>query len=297
MLTSLASILLAAGLLLIIVGLLGGGIEIKEVKIPPVPALPRAASFVVGCILLGLVLWDPIGLRNPQPQPEVSGQKTIPDKGPELGTAITNHLIDVHDVKKVLEHLGMYAGQINDEHEPAYFQAVAKFQQSRKISQDGLVGAETLGKLKEAWPEYFGLGNTPSPTTPPSPNSASKAPSPQAPATPAPAPKSNPLAEVKIYSGALRILYVEEQKDFAEKLRSYLSSKGYSASAIYDDFSEINKDNREKPKTIKIVYKSTAKNFEPTLVQAMRDKFPSDMTRLVESLNDSAAFDLQIQLW
>jgi hypothetical protein len=93
----------------------------------------------------------------------------------------------------------------------------------------------------------------------------------------------------------LRILYVKERKDFAEKLQSYLSSEGYLASTLYDDFSQA--ERREKSGTIRIVYKSTVKDVEPRLAQAIRDKFPADIGRLVESLNNSAASDLQIQLW
>jgi uncharacterized protein YecT (DUF1311 family) len=49
----------------------------------------------------------------------------------------------------------MYVGPINNEPDDAYFQAVANFQHSRNIVQDGLVGGETYGKLREAWPGFF----------------------------------------------------------------------------------------------------------------------------------------------
>lgn len=41
-----------AGLALIVVAVLGGGLEIKEVRIPVLPTVPRALSFTVGCVLL-----------------------------------------------------------------------------------------------------------------------------------------------------------------------------------------------------------------------------------------------------
>jgi hypothetical protein len=290
------------------VGLLGGGIEVKEVKIPPVPIIPRAASFVVGCILLGLVLWDPggaLGLRNPEP--EVSGPKTTPtDKGRDLGAAFTHHLIEVYDVKRVLQHIGMYTGPINNEPDDVYFLAVANFQRSRNIVQDGLVGGETFGKLREAWPEYFG------PSAPPPPaNLASNDPGPMTSPTPPPPEAKPPEAkppEAKppepkiylqslIYPQAFRILYVKGQEDFAARLHNYLASKGYKTAAVYDDFSEIKQDGRAKPGTIRIVYKSTVEAFEPTLTGFMRTKFPSETGRLIESLNEAAASDLQIQLW
>jgi hypothetical protein len=129
MLTSIASITLIAGLALVIVGLVGGGIEVKEVKVPQLPIIPRAASILVGVVLIGLVFFDPGLFGPPAPAPSLDTKST---GRPELGTAITNHLIDVRDVKRVLQHLGMYVGPINNEPDDAYFQAVANFQHSRK---------------------------------------------------------------------------------------------------------------------------------------------------------------------
>jgi len=74
----------------------------------------------------------------------------------ELGAAYTNHLLEVRDAKRILQHLGYYTGPINNDPDDAYFQAVANFQHDKNITQDGLVGGETFGKFREAWPEYFG---------------------------------------------------------------------------------------------------------------------------------------------
>jgi hypothetical protein len=142
-------------------------------------------------------------------------------------------------------------------------------------------------------PATIGSGNTPPAITPSSSNLAPNVPN--LPATTASASKTSPAVLYDALS--LRIHYVNEQKDLAEKLSSYLSSKGYSAIAIYDDFSQIKRENREKSGTIRIVYKSTVKDIEPILVQAIRERFSANIGRLVESLNNSAASDLQIQLW
>jgi hypothetical protein len=300
----------AAGLALIALGLLGGGIEGKEIRIPQLPIVPRAACILFGCILLGSVLFDR-KLFDQLQDATTTAPAPPPAPAPkhELGAAINRHLIEVHDVKRILQHVGMYSGPMNDEADDGYFQAVANFQRSRNAFEDGLVGGETFGKLRDAWPGYFGLLSAPpAPTSPsltvlnaPSPpdevKPAPKSNSPEihsAEVKPAPAPKPNP----PVFNSAvsLRIHYVNEQKDFAEKLSSYLSSKGYSASTIYDDFSQI-KENREKSGTIRIVYKSAVKDVEPKLVQAIRDGFSARIGRLVESWNDSAASDLQIQLW
>ena len=42
----------------ILVALLGGGIEVKEVKVPPLPLFPRATTFIFGCVLVAAVLFD-----------------------------------------------------------------------------------------------------------------------------------------------------------------------------------------------------------------------------------------------
>jgi hypothetical protein len=92
----------------------------------------------------------------------------------------------------------------------------------------------------------------------------------------------------------LPIRFVDNQKNLAEKLRNYLAAKGYTIKTTNTNFSEI-KDNRQDAGTIRIIYKSTVKDFEPTLANTIRAQFPT--MRLVESLNDSARADLQIQLW
>jgi hypothetical protein len=157
MLTSIASITLVAGLALVVVGLLGGGIEVKEIKVPKLPMIPRAASFLFGCVLVGLVLFDPnLFAMGPAP---TNAPPSSPSQAPtgkrELGSAIPN-LLEVRDVKRILQQLGNYSGPISNEPDDAYFQAVVNFQHSKNIVQDGLVGGETYGKLREALPGFFG---------------------------------------------------------------------------------------------------------------------------------------------
>src|SRR5580704_11377431 len=106
---TISSIVLIAGLALIIVALVGGGIEAKEVKIPQLPIWPRVASFLVGCILIGLVVFDQKLFESPEP----GLNPVTADKPRELGAAIINHLIEVVQVKTILDHLGFYNGPIN----------------------------------------------------------------------------------------------------------------------------------------------------------------------------------------
>jgi hypothetical protein len=166
--TSIPAIAFCAGLALIIVSLLGGGIEVKEVKVPPLPLFPRAATFIVGCVLVAAVLFDTALFTQYDPkspagatQPDKTGTeansiaKPTTEKPVVLGYAITNHFIEVQDVKRILRHANFFAGPINSEPTSDYFQAVIDFQNSKHVTVDGLVGGETLVKLKETWPEYF----------------------------------------------------------------------------------------------------------------------------------------------
>ena len=125
------------------------------------------------------------------------------------------------------------------------------------------------------------------------PPMAPTVPSPTASPTVAQAPEPNPPP--KIYSQVLPIRFVDNQKDFAQKLRNYLAAKGYSIKTTNTNFSEITGDNRQKAGTIRIIYKSTAKDFEPMLANTIRAQFPT--MQLVETLNDGARADLQVQLW
>jgi len=144
------------GLALIVVGIFGGGIEVKEIKIPTLPTLSRILSSAVGLVLIVVCLAFPQLLASPQTSPPANpAVASIDDKPKFLGAAIQNHIVTVRDVKKVLARVGKYSGPMNDEVNDAYFQAVAEFQTSQKIQVDGLVGPETYGKLREAWPEYF----------------------------------------------------------------------------------------------------------------------------------------------
>src|ERR1700751_2988274 len=121
-----------AGLALIVVGIFGGGIEVKEIKIPTLPIVSRALSFAMGLGLIGLCI-----ANNPQilsgqsgnagspsasqpSPPAVSvpapSQSAAEDKSKLfLGAAIQNHLVSVHEVKSVLHHLNKYNGAMNDD--------------------------------------------------------------------------------------------------------------------------------------------------------------------------------------
>jgi hypothetical protein len=166
---TITSVTFFVGLALIIVAIFGGGVEIKEVKIPTLPPVPRTMSFIVGCVLIILCVAFPQmfpslaasnGMENTL---ETTGSirtasfpgTDVSKEPPFLGAAIKNHLISVREVKVILRHLGKYAGPIDDEPSDSYFQAVAEFQVSQRIDADGYIGPITYAKLRELWPDYL----------------------------------------------------------------------------------------------------------------------------------------------
>jgi hypothetical protein len=175
-------------------------------------------------------------------------------------------------------------------------------EQQQTINDKGrdLGTAVTNPKQNNAPPPTAAVpSSTTSPPTATVPSSTAPPPGPTVPSstaspTVAQAPEPNPPPP-KIYSQVLPIRFVDNQKDFAQKLRNYLAAKGYSIKTTNTNFSEITGDNRQKAGTIRIIYKSTAKDFEPMLANTIRAQFPT--MPLVETLNDGARADLQVQLW
>jgi len=56
---SIVSITFLVGLALIVIALLGGGFEVKEIKLPVLGVFPRLLSFVIGTVLVALALLSP----------------------------------------------------------------------------------------------------------------------------------------------------------------------------------------------------------------------------------------------
>jgi hypothetical protein len=68
----------SAGLALLIVAVLGGGIEIKEVKIPSLAIFPRVLSGMIGGTLLGICIFYPNLLPGSSPLQPVPAVPTPP---------------------------------------------------------------------------------------------------------------------------------------------------------------------------------------------------------------------------
>ncbi len=91
--TTVTGLLVGAGLLLIVSSLFGGGLEVKELKIPHISKGMRALSFAVGVVLVALaILPGMIPERGPgstqvadEPLSVTAGGEESPESPPELG--------------------------------------------------------------------------------------------------------------------------------------------------------------------------------------------------------------------
>lgn len=83
---SIGTITFFVGLALMVIAIFGGGLEIKEVKIPSMGRIARAISFAIGCGLLALSLMAPQYLQrlssDPSPPATVTTTSSIsvPDR-------------------------------------------------------------------------------------------------------------------------------------------------------------------------------------------------------------------------
>jgi hypothetical protein len=130
---TIGSVAFLAGLAMVIVAVVGGGVEIKDLKIPTLPLASRVASFALGCVLIILALTPGVTDRvnpslgiaptavapatAPPSTPQATGlgnpQERTEKKPKQLGAAITNGVITVRDVKMVPNHEGYYKGSID----------------------------------------------------------------------------------------------------------------------------------------------------------------------------------------
>jgi hypothetical protein len=71
----------SVGLALIVVSILGGGIEVKEIKIPSLPLVPRLLCFVFGSALLGIFIFKPELLQSDEHIRKPDLPTRLPDSG------------------------------------------------------------------------------------------------------------------------------------------------------------------------------------------------------------------------
>ena len=78
------------------------------------------------------------------------------------------------------------------------------------------------------------------------------------------------------------ILYADGRKDLATRMEVYLLQKGYSANAIYTDFTELAEAGRQPPGTVAFVSSETDASLRNEVEKILRPKF-SEVQKVVDS--------------
>jgi hypothetical protein len=93
------------------------------------------------------------------------------------------------------------------------------------------------------------------------------------------------------------ILYSQPRKELARKIEKYLLGKGYSANAIYTDFTELSETSRGKEGTVSFIYLQQKHELADKIKADLRSYFP-DLRQINDSVTEKLmAADLQIRLF
>ena len=138
-------IFVIAGVLLVVVAVVGGGLEVKELKVPPLPPFGRVLSAIVGVAftVVGLTL---NGFSIPVPgAPRSGGEVTI--DSPREGADVPSSLVVLGRVTLPAEDTGYYWLVLQDEGADAYPQQRITVQQDGRWEESVMFGPAWSGKI------------------------------------------------------------------------------------------------------------------------------------------------------
>lgn len=93
------------------------------------------------------------------------------------------------------------------------------------------------------------------------------------------------------------LFYRQPKKDLALRIENYLLSKGYSANAIYTDFSELSDAAKGSDGSISLVYAQQKQQQADEIKAELRSKFP-ESTRITDAVVPKLnAADIQVRLF
>ena len=126
-------------ILLVAVAAIGGGLEVKELKVPPLPPFGRILSAIVGLAftVVGLIL---NGLPIPVPGSPRGGEVTI--DSPREGAEVASRLVVVGRVTPPAEDTGYYWLVLQDEGAGTYPQQRIAVQQDGRWEESVLFGGQ-----------------------------------------------------------------------------------------------------------------------------------------------------------
>jgi hypothetical protein len=110
-------------------------------------------------------------------------------------------------------------------------------------------------------------------------------------AAPAAAPSPNS-------SKVVVLLYVEDRKDLALQMQSYLLQQGYSANAVYTDFTELSDASRLAPGAVAVVSADSNATLRKEVGNVLKTKFPQQMQNATDSgLAKMVGTSVQVRLF
>jgi hypothetical protein len=146
-------IFVIAGVLLVAVAVIGGGLEVKELKVPPLPPFGRVLSAIVGVAftIVGLTL---NGLSIPVPGTTKGGEVTI--DSPREGAEVPSRVVVAGRVSLPTDDTGHYWLVLQDEGAGAYPQQRITVQQDGRWEESVMFGPAWSGKTAKI---LVGLAN------------------------------------------------------------------------------------------------------------------------------------------
>jgi hypothetical protein len=110
-------------------------------------------------------------------------------------------------------------------------------------------------------------------------------------AAPAAAPSPNS-------SKVVVLLYVEDRKDLALQMQSYLLQQGYSANAVYTDFTELTDASHLAAGSVAVVSADSNGSLRKEVENVLKTKFPQQMQNATDAgLAKMVGTSVQVRLF
>jgi hypothetical protein len=94
------------------------------------------------------------------------------------------------------------------------------------------------------------------------------------------------------------LLYVEDRKDVAVQMQTYLLQQGYSANAVYTDFTELSDASRLAAGSVALVSADSNGTLRKEVENVLKAKFPQQMQNAVDSgLAKMVGTSVQVRLF
>jgi hypothetical protein len=94
------------------------------------------------------------------------------------------------------------------------------------------------------------------------------------------------------------LLYTEDRKDVALQMQTYLLQQGYSANAVFTDFTELSDASHLAPGAVSVVSADGSASLRKEVENVLKAKFPQQMQNVVDSgVAKLAGTSVQVRLF